>query len=820
MARPIVVATIGYIIGIITGLYLKSIVPFYAFMVVFLIIVYLITKFKSYNRYFRYIKLILNFQTIILILITSIIGFLNISQKEKEYQETYKNMEQQNNIEAEGIVVSNKIEKDFNNIYRIKIYKVNGKQVKSKKFYCYINKDQKDIKYGNKVKLKGIFLRPKSARNENTFNYENYLKIKTVYGAIKVKSIETQGVNTYSPILKFANDINLKIKENAKSIKDEKIRSVYLGIVLGDTSTMDDETQMNFREAGMSHILAVSGMHISYLIICSVVIFKSIFNKRIANIITSLIIIVYILITGFSSSIARAGIMGIILLFSNVFYRKNDMATSISLSLLILIIVNPYLITDVGLQLSYSGTIGIILFRKPILKMMRKIKIKDKTIRARIPRFIIKISDKIKEVIAITLAAQIMILPISIYQFNLFSSYFIITNFFVSLIIGIAYIIAIIFTIMTFINIGISIKISFFLNQILKLIIFISEIPNKLIGSKIYLPSPTIIQIGGYYIFIFILFYIANIKSKRKRNMSEQRVLNLIALAKFRYREMSKRKKRIIFALIISIFMIAMIIPKDLEIKFLDVDQGDSTFISTPSKKTILVDGGEDEETVFQYLLKNGYLEVDYIIISHFDSDHVNGIFTVLENLKVNNVIIAKQVEDSENYKKFLDIINQKNIKVITVKKGDRIKIDNDCYFDILWPDKKPISENAANNNAIVAKFVHKDFSCLFTGDIEDIAEKEIIQLYNKELNSTILKVAHHGSKTSSTQEFLEKVKPQIALIGVGKDNKFGHPNEEVISRLQKFTDKIYRTDLKGEICINFTRLSIIRIKYLIEDKK
>ena len=165
------------------------------------------------------------------------------------------------------------------------------------------------------------------------------------------------------------------------------------------------------------------------------------------------------------------------------------------------------------------------------------------------------------------------------------------------------------------------------------------------------------------------------------------------------------------------------------------------------------------------------------------------GIITILNELEVKRVFIASQGEESLNYRKFVEIVNKRNINVQKIKIGERMKLENDLYINVLWPaDDKLITQNTLNNNSIVMKLEYKDFSCLFTGDIEEIAEKNILQEYKnnlKILNSTILKIAHHGSKTSSMQEFLEVATPKIALIGVGKDNKFGHPSEEIIQRLQ-----------------------------------
>jgi len=168
-------------------------------------------------------------------------------------------------------------------------------------------------------------------------------------------------------------------------------------------------------------------------------------------------------------------------------------------------------------------------------------------------------------------------------------------------------------------------------------------------------------------------------------------------------------------------------------------------------------------------------------------------LLTVLEELKVKNVIISKQFEGSENLQKFLKIVKDKNINVRIVEAGTRINIEKDLYFDVLWPSSENvITENSLNNNSLVCKLNYNNFSMLFTGDIEEIAEKQIVSMYSRRniLNSTILKVAHHGSKTSSTEAFVDLVKPQIALIGVGRKNTFGHPNEDVLERLTSMRSK------------------------------
>ena len=178
----------------------------------------------------------------------------------------------------------------------------------------------------------------------------------------------------------------------------------------------------------------------------------------------------------------------------------------------------------------------------------------------------------------------------------------------------------------------------------------------------------------------------------------------------------------------------------------------------------------------------------------------------ILQEIKVGTVIIGKQYDASENYEEFKKIVNAKKINVHIVEAGNKIRIDNGLYFYVLWPTSTNIiSDNAINNNSLVCKLIYKNFSMLFTGDIEEIAEKVSLSKYvNKQevLNADILKVAHHGSKTSSIKEFINAVNPKYAVIGVGKDNKFGHPSEKTLETLNDKNVKIYRTDISGEIMI------------------
>lgn len=833
LKRPIVVIVIGYIIGIIWGLYLNfSIVLFYILIAILFYIknqknsiisdlmIFLRKCFKSkknisfqlfsIRRYCRYIKLILTKRVIFLIIISSMISNTILIFQENQYANLYP----EGNIIVEGIIVSNQEEKEYKNRYKVKVLKVNqSNKYQSTQMYIEVKKDIQ-FEYGDKVRLQGEFRKGSEQRNTGGFDYQLYLKSVMIYGILKVENYQKIDSDNANWIQKGINTIKIAITENIEKVLKKEEEQIVKGLVLGDTTVLEKSLEEKFQIANISHVLAVSGMHTIYIIIGIEMIFKKWLGKRNTKYIVIIGLVFYMSITEFTSSIVRAGIMGIMNIVAFLVYRKNDIWTSIAISLGIILIQNPYAITGVGLQLSYLGTIGIILFNKNIKQYLNNVKwIKD-NIRIKRSKQISKIIENLKDMISVTLSAQIMIFPIMLYHFNMIGIYFVITNILVSVIIGPIMFVSVIFVFSSFIHLQISQFISIFLSFGIKWLIQISNLAN-LPFSKIYVSTPSILFIIIYYIVILAGNQIYSIYTNKYINMTQKRIKNLIALIKYQLYEKKKKsrksyqdifRERNIKAFVVRTYKVILSIilllgiyqfPKDLEIHFLDVGQGDSCFIITPNHKTILIDGGGStsstfdvgKDTLIPYLLDKGYTNIDYVFISHFDQDHVGGILTLLEELSVEQIFISKQEEKSENYKIFLELVKKKNLKIQEVSAGDKITIE-DLAFQILWPIEKQIEENQLNNNAMVMKLQYKEFSMLFTGDIEETAEKKILSVYSDNLDSlkaTILKVAHHGSKSSSSEEFLKTVNSKVAVIGVGENNMFGHPSSVVLERLQVF---------------------------------
>lgn len=245
-----------------------------------------------------------------------------------------------------------------------------------------------------------------------------------------------------------------------------------------------------------------------------------------------------------------------------------------------------------------------------------------------------------------------------------------------------------------------------------------------------------------------------------------------------------------------------------LEVIFFDVGQGEAIFIESPHSHQILIDGGPDKTILERLGREMPFWDrtIDLIILTHPSVDHLKGLLLVLERYEVERILWTGIEVDTFSYQEWLRLINQEGSEIFIARAGQKIKLGPKVFLDILNPSenlkgRKIECGRAINNTSIVARLVYNQNSFLFTADIEKKAERELKDRKNY-LNSEVLKVAHHGSKNSSYLEFIEAVSPEIAVISTGKNNKYGHPHQEVLERLEKFGIKILRTDLDGDVKI------------------
>ncbi len=637
-------------------------------------------------------------------------------------------------------------------------------EIDNKKFILYIPKDVEKLEYGSIIKINAQYTEATRDRNYGGFNYKTYLRTKKIYGIFNVEDVEIVKNGSDNIIIKLRKYIKSKLREKLKKENSE----LAISLIVGDRSHISSEVEDNFKKANLMHMLAISGAHFSYVILIATFISNRLQHKRLGQLIQIIAIIFFMNLTGNTASVVRAGIMSILLIGSSICKRQNDSLNNIAISAIIQIINNPYIIFDSGFMLSYSGVLGIILFYK-------------------------KISEHIHfKSIALTISANIFIIPIMIYNFHTISGSFIISNICASWLLGII-------IILEFISLCIPIKLLYMILDLLIMMLRkIAEICANIPFAQMYVPRYAIF----FVIVIYILIFCRKLKCRKY-------VYSFLTIG-------------------VSILLIVNftdVYQDRMRINFIDVGQGDSCLIRYKGTNIMIDSGGSlsknkdgksydiGENVLNNYLLNRGITRLDYIMASHFDEDHSQGFVFLLKNMKVKNVIISEQYKTSSIYEQFKQICKKQNIQIIYVKSGDEIRI-KDLAFKILHPKSKEnqISENPLNNNAIVCMVKYKNRRILFTGDIEKVAENEMVKEYTNGLKADILKVGHHGSKTSTTKEFLDLINPSVALIGVGQNNKFGHPNEDVIKRLEEKNIQIYRTDEMGEISVIIDKNGKIKI--------
>lgn len=726
MKRPILIITLGFLIGIIVGLYI-NIAPFLFLILIFITLSLRILHINSTNNFLRIVKIFIKNNVILLIAFSAFFSSIYIIYQNDKYEKTYNNF---NKTEIIATVISNKKDGEYQESYKIKL-----ENYKNIKLILRLPKSKNiSLNYADKIYVKGEYIEPEEARNYGGFNYKEYLKTEEIYGIFKADKIEILKNNNLNLIEIFINNLKQKIITNINKILPESTKDLFLGILIGYDDNLSEELEENFRKSSLTHLLAVSGSHIAYIITGLGFFLKLIkIPKRTRNILISVFLFLFMYIVDFSASVVRASIMGILLLLSLILYRRNDMPTTISVSVLLILLENPYKILNVGLLLSYFATIGIICCSK------MNIKKKENN----------KILNYLKELILITVFANIFVMPISIYNFNTISFTFVISNLIAGILIGPITVGGFALAIVSIFSIKLASIISIPYNILLELLIYSTKLTSIGPLCEIFVPTPNIVFIVIYYIILFLVLLYFNFKNKNSTRFIIKKFMYFI-------NNLKKNIKRnykfilILFVLITSISYFLIKIPKDLKIYFIDVGQGDSTLIVTPTNKKILIDSGGAEtgsfdvgkSTLLPYLLDRKITVLDYICISHFDSDHCQGFKYLLENIRIKNIILSKQYESTSNFEEIIKLAQNKKVNIIKVEADETLKIDKFVRFKIFSPENE--LTNDINDNSIVMKMEYNNFSCLFTGDISQKIEENLVKKHGNALKATILKVAHH----------------------------------------------------------------------------
>lgn len=620
---------------------------------------------------------------------------------------------------------------------------------KSKKKFYIGGKNLEDISKGDYVRAEIEITEISENKNFNLPSIRSYYQRENIWGSAKALAL-TKYENTKflsSSKYRLLKKIDQSIEENLSADNSPIIKK----LVLADSSSLGKDTRQAYSDAGLAHLLAISGLHIYIIIFCLDLLLKKVnlsYNLRFSFIIVVLTFYAYIL--DFTPSVSRAILMYALKGVFEISNRKVSNLSVVFISLIIILSLKPMAIFDLGLQLSYLSVLGILILN---------------------PRLNPKRQEGIYGLFTLYASVNIMILPLLIYNFNNFNIF----SFFINLLISPVIIFILILSYLA-ILLDLIFSLNFlylFIDQILTASNFYLQVFLEKFDFYLRLYQPSLGQVFLYYLSLFLL-----LKKSLHKKIYQYRVIGYC-----------------IFTLGLCINFYNLLNPK-LLVGFFDVGQGDSAYLSYKNTYIQIDTGGSTYssynpgiEVTRKAIKKRGIRKIDLLILSHFDADHVLGTKSLIEDGLVKALLINGPEEDNVIYK---DIMAT-GVKPFYPK--EKLFIDKDFYLEFLNTDIENIRES--NDRSLVVLANYKGKRILFTGDIGENVERKLKGSFGP---VDILKVSHHGSKYSSTRDFLKETRPAYAIISVGAKNSYGHPDPDVLKNLSYVKAKILRTDQVGEI--------------------
>jgi len=642
-----------------------------------------------------------------------------------------------------------------------------------------------NISVGMDISTTGQFYAIQGPRNPGEFDFKSFYAKKGIYGRCYVD--EDQWIDILN------SDINLiqEIQVWVRNLFENKIGEGYgllTALVLGDKTSVDPDIREDFTNTGVIHVLAVSGLHVGYVLMILMIIAKLF---RIPWGWDRLLIIIglcfFCFLTGGKPSVIRASLMAGIYILTPVVNRQGNLWNTIFFSAFLILLFDPLIVTDLGFIFSYTAVLSIVTFYTFIQNILPD-RLKVSAIKSKPIQFLYGL-------FLVSLSAQIGTLPITALYFNRIPIISLVANVIIVPIIGI--LVAIGFCVLFFGWIPI---VGDLIGQsawfIIKFISWIADYFSQVSFAFIEIHQFSVFWMVCYFIMLSIVFMLF----------------------------MPKFKKYILFP---GLVILALIVWKFgmssnyLDVIYLDVGQGDAILIQLPNRKSILIDGGQKfgnrdygELVVKPVMNQVGIDRVNWLVMSHPHSDHIGGLISVAESFPVDTTFDTYLDYDSWVYKELKIKLKDRDTFIQHPSPGDVYQLDQNLFLEFFAPDSNFVKDNHnVNNSSIVMKLVFGTTSFLFTGDIELEGEYNLLQ-YKNALKSDVLKVGHHGSKTSSSELFIQMVKPDLAVVSVGYKNKFRHPSIEVIKRINQYAERIHRTDQSGALWLRSNGLEIWEVKW------
>lgn len=727
-----------------------------------------------------------------------------------------------------------------------------------------------DLQYGSRVRVAANLQRDESFLNPGVVSRTELMDQMETGASGVIESpllVEKLGDERVFPPLKWVYDRRQELIDEFRAKFSVSTAGVMIASLLGNKEFLDRQTAEVFREGGTFHVLVISGMHITF-IGALVIFFLRVFTKRRVwqFIIANIFLWGYTLAVGAQVPVTRAAIMFTILLLAQVVMRQGTLLNSLGACGLVLLVWRPHDLFTASFQLTFMSVGAIVACAFPLIENLRAIggwtPNSTMPFPANVPKWLKRLCEMLYwrdevwkidrkrnvwsanlfkspylrwlgargvqglaaylfEGVLVSLIVQIWLLPLLVVYFNRFSFASILLNLWVGLFMGLESFSAVTALFFAQINDALAlplVKLTEIFNWLLL------SVPRVFVSNDWSSVRPALYS--GPMRFVYFLYFIPVL---------------ILAIAANRWNPFSYGRGRtdasgvskwaavVIVVLSLIIIFHPFSAPRadgKLRVDFLDVGQGDSTLVTFPDGRTLLIDGGGEasrktvveregeEDEVFEpdrvrvgekvvsaFLWQKGYSSVDYILATHADLDHIQGLADVAKNFRVRGALLARNPAKDTDFVELSTVLQKREVPVVGIGRGDVLAFEG-VKIEVLYPAPDD-SPDAVwdNDHSVVLRITFGEKSFLLTGDIESGAERELLHDPSR-LTADVVKVAHHGSKTSSTQDFVTAAGAKYAIIPVGRTSRFGHPNKEVVERWANSGAKVMTTGEKGTISI------------------
>jgi len=541
------------------------------------------------------------------------------------------------------------------------------------------------------------------------------------------------------------------------------LSSILFGL---KAAPLDEDLKDKYQKAGVVHILVASGQQVAILIGVALASGKIVGMRTLsASMVTSFLIWFFAAMAGFCPSILRASIMGQIVVAGKAIEREGEFYNSLSAAALVLLLMNPNNLFDIGVQLSFVATWALVYIAPFIQDILGR-----------------HIRSEASELLSVAFAPVIATMPLCVYYFSTLSFVSFFSNLFV---VPLAEAVTTAGFICAFLSV-VFYPAAWILGKVLVSLLFFLDIAVAFFSSfpfaRVYISQPNAFFVFSY--FAVLIWFIEMIKKNGVRTF------------------FSCIKRPAAVVLFLLLFAPIVLAGKDLSVTVLDVGQGDSIFIRSPEGKTLLIDGGTSKvgkSVVLPFLKKMGVNNIDLLVLTHPHDDHVAGLPYIMNNVKISQVLDIGLPHTSAYYINFLKLVEKNRIKYTVAKSGQKFFLGSAAATVLAPFGEGENSGRDLNNNSVVLRLVYGRTSFLFMGDA-GFEEESAILARGIALKSDVIKIGHHGSSTSTGDDFFGRVRPSISVISVGRVNRYGHPSPRAINIVNSLGSKLYRTDIDGAV--------------------